>query len=159
MEIILIVAMAANRVIGHDNDIPWRIPGEQRRFKEITWGHTLVMGRLTYQSIGRPLPGRRTVIITRQNDYREPGCTVVHSLAEALRACADAEKVFIAGGGEIFTQSLALADAIYLTTLHREVAGDIYFPEFSEADFAKEHEEVVRNEEEPYTFAVYRRRS
>ena len=157
MEIILIVAMAANRVIGRHNDIPWHIPGEQQRFKKITMGHTLIMGRRTYQSIGRPLPGRKTVIISRCPDYTEPGCSVAHSLAEALAGCQGDEKVFIAGGGEIFVQTMAMADAIYLTTLHREVAGDIFFPEFSAEDFSKEQEEVVANEEEPYTFAIYRR--
>ena len=125
MQITLIVAMAANRVIGCDNFIPWRLPGDQQRFKQITMGHTLVMGRLTYESIGRPLPGRKTVIITRQPDYQQPGCTVAHSLAQALAACKGEEKVFIAGGGEIFRQAMELADAIILTTLHREVAGDI----------------------------------
>lgn len=157
MEIILIVAMAANRVIGRDNGIPWHIPGEQRRFRELTMGHSLVMGRLTYLSIGRPLPGRKTVVITRRPDYRPPGCLVACGVPEALAACAGAEKVFIAGGGEIFRQTMHLADAIYLTTLHREVAGDILFPPFSEEDFVKEFEELVDNEEEPYTFAVYRR--
>jgi len=158
MEIILIVAMAANRVIGRGNDIPWHIPGEQRRFKAITMGHTLVMGRLTYQSIGRPLPGRKTVIVTRQQNFRATGCVVVHSLDEALAACAGEEKVFIAGGGELFRQTMPLVDVIYLTTLHREVAGDILFPVFSEEEFVMESEQVVVNEEEPYTFAVYRRR-
>ncbi|MDH3360535.1 MAG: dihydrofolate reductase [Desulfobulbaceae bacterium] len=158
MEIIIIVAMAANRTIGQNNDIPWHIPGEQQRFKKITMGHTLVMGRRTYQSIGRPLPGRKTVIITRNNDYHEPGCTVVHSLNDALQLCQSDEKVFIAGGGDIFAQTMHLADAIYLTTLHREVTGDIFFPEFSKEDFIKEKEEVVDNEEEPYTFTIYQRR-
>lgn len=158
MEIIQIVAMAANRVIGRDNDIPWHIPGEQRRFKELTMGHTLVMGRLTYQSIGRPLPGRKTVIVTRQSDYLEPGCTVVHSLDEALAVCGNDDKVFIAGGGEIFRQTTDLADAIYLTTLHREVAGDIYFPEFSKDDFVEEQAEIISSQNEEYSFAIYRRR-
>jgi len=157
MEIILIVAMAANRVIGRDNGIPWHIPGEQRRFKELTMGHVLVMGRLTYESIGRPLPGRKTVVISRRSDYRPSGCLVARSVQEALVACAGAEKVFIAGGGEIFRQTMQLADAIYLTTLHREVAGEVRFPAFSEDEFVKEFEELVDNEEEPYTFAVYRR--
>ena len=157
MQIILILAMATNRVIGRNNDIPWHIPGEQQRFKKITMGHTLIMGRRTYQSIGRPLPGRKTVIITRSPDYHEPGCSVAHSLDEAFELCQADEKVFVAGGGDIYAQTLAIADAIYLTTLHRKEVGDIFFPEFSEKDFVKEEEEVVDNEEEPYTFAIYRR--
>ena len=159
MEIILIVAMAANRVIGRDNDIPWHIPGEQQRFKRVTMGHTLVMGRRTFESIGRPLPERKTVIITRNEDHAEPGCTIAHSLPEALEYCREDEKVFIAGGGDIFTQAMTITDTIYLTTLHREVEGDIFFPEFSESEFIKEQEETVNDEEEPYTFAIYRRRT
>ena len=158
MEIIIIVAMAANRTIGRDNDIPWHIPGEQQRFKHITMGHTLVMGRLTYQSIGRPLPGRKTIIITRNRNFHEPGCTIAHSMEEALELCRQDEKIFIAGGGDIFAQSLAIADAIYLTTLQREVEGDIFFPEFSKTEFIKEHEKTVTGEEETYIFAIYRRR-
>jgi len=81
MEIILIAAMAANRVIGRNNTIPWHIPGEQKRFKEITWGHPLIMGRRTHESIGRPLPGRRNIVVTRNRHYASPGCEIVHSLA------------------------------------------------------------------------------
>lgn len=155
-EIILIAAIAKNRVIGRENTIPWHIPGEQRRFKEITMGHTLIMGRKTHESIGRVLPGRRTIVITRQRDYEAPGCLVAHDLVAALAAGADDDRIFIAGGAEIFAQALPHADAIMLSILHREVAGDALFPEFSEAAFPLMHHAII-NKGEPYTFAVYRR--
>jgi dihydrofolate reductase len=156
-EIILIAAMAANRVIGQGNAIPWHVPGEQQHFKRITMGHTLIMGRKTHESIGRVLPGRRTIVITRQRDYQAPGCLVAHDLATALDAAMDDSQVFIAGGAEIFRQGLRYADAIYLSILHREVAGGVFFPEFSPADFPLVAQEVI-DEGEPYTFAIYRRK-
>ncbi len=156
MKIILIAAMAANRVIGKGNDIPWHIPGEQRRFKEITMGHTLIMGRKTFDSIGRPLPGRRNIIITRQRDYLAEGCEVAHSLSEAIKKCGHAEKVFIAGGEEMYVQALPMADEIYLTTIQREVEGDKYFPDFSTEDFRQTFCETV-SQPEPYTFAIFHR--
>ncbi len=158
MEIILIAAMAANRVIGRNNTIPWHLPGEQQRFKRLTMGHALVMGRRTYQSIGRPLPGRRTVVVSRNPAYTAPGCTVVQGLDDAITACAGEEKIFIAGGGAIYRLALARADALYLTTLHREVEGEVLFPVFSEQEFELVEQEEVAGEEEPYTFAVWRRR-
>lgn len=154
-EIILIAAMARNRVIGQGNAIPWHIPGEQRHFKRLTLGHTLIMGRKTHESIGRVLPGRRTIVITRQQDYQAPGCLVAHDLAAALAATDDTQ-VFIAGGAEVFTLALPHADAIYLSILHREVEGDIRFPEFSVTDFSLVSQEII-NEGEPYTFTIYRR--
>ncbi len=157
MEIIVIVAMAKNRVIGRDNDIPWHLPGEQQRFKKITMGHALVMGRKTYESIGRPLPGRTTVIITRQKDYTASGCRIAHSLKEAIQSCARAEKVFIAGGEGIFREGLSYADAIYLTELERDVEGDIFFPEFDPQAFTLLTSERVEEDEEPYTFYKYQR--
>jgi len=156
-EIIIIAAMAKNRVIGRGNTIPWHIPGEQQRFKRLTMGHVLVMGRRTHESIGRVLPGRRTIIISRQKNFAAAGCTVVQSLDAALGLCRGDEKVFIAGGGEIFRLALPLADAIYLSILHREVAGEILFPEFSEAEFPLAESEEVSGPA-PYTFAIYRRK-
>lgn len=156
MKIILIAAMAKNRVIGKDNTIPWHIPGEQQRFKAMTMGHTLIMGRKTFESIGRPLPGRKTVIISRNRGYQAAGCLVAPSLAEALALCPETETVFIAGGGEIYQQALDLADSIYLTILHREVEGDILFPEFDQKQFQKISCERVEGPE-PYTFTVFSR--
>lgn len=156
MKIILIAVMAENRVIGRGSDIPWHIPGEQKRFKQITMGHTLIMGRKTHESIGKPLPGRKNIIITRQKKYAALGCTVAESLPAALEKCANAQKVFIAGGGQIYEQALPFADEICLSILHRQVEGDIFFPEFSEKDFLESSREILKGPE-PYTMVVYRR--
>ncbi len=126
----LIVAMDKKRVIGVDNKLPWHLPADLKRFKELTLGHHIVMGRKTFESIGKPLPGRTTVIITRQREYKAEGCLVVHSLDAALLAAASDSETFILGGGEIFTQALETADKIYITEIDTEVPrGDAYFPE------------------------------
>ncbi len=155
-QLILIAAMAKNRVIGRDGRIPWHIPEEQQRFKAITMGHTLLMGRRTYESIGRPLPGRRTIVISRQHDYAAPGCRVAASLGEALSLCAQEEKVFIAGGGGLYQEALPLADALILSVLDREMAGDVFFPAFEPSHFRQIAAERVEGHE-PYTFTVFQR--
>ena len=132
MIVSLIAAMAKNRVIGRGAAIPWHLPEDLRRFRELTWGHVLIMGRKTFESIGRPLPGRRTIILTRQLDYRVEGCQVARDLEEALAACAGEAEVFVCGGGEVYRQALNIADRIYLTILCREIAGDVVFPEIPE---------------------------
>jgi dihydrofolate reductase len=152
-----IVAMASNRVIGNRGAIPWKIPGEQKMFKEITIGHTVIMGRKTYESIGRPLPGRTNIVITRQADYPADGCIVVHDLDSALQSCPpDENEVFICGGGQLYQESLPLTDRIYLTLLPREVSGDTYFPEISETDFEVTKSEFIDGIE-PYNFLIYER--
>ncbi len=156
MKIILIAAMAKNRVIGRDNTIPWHIPGEQQRFKAITMGHTLIMGRKTFESIGRPLPGRKTVIISRNQEYQAAGCSGAQSLTGAIALCPEEATIFIAGGGEIYREALPLAEAIYLTVLDREVEGDILFPEFDPKQFRKISAERVEGQE-PYTFTIFSR--
>lgn len=156
MKIILIAAMAKNRVIGKGNAIPWHIPGEQQRFKGMTMGHTLIMGRKTFESIGRPLPGRNTIIISRNREYRAAGCPVAQSLTAAIALCTEAETIFIAGGGEIYQEALPLAEAIYLTVLDREVEGDILFPEFDPQQFRNISTERVEGLE-PYTLFIFAR--
>ncbi len=156
MEIIIIVAMATNRVIGKDQTMPWHIPGEQQRFKKTTWGHPLIMGRKTYESIGRPLPGRRNIVISRNENFVAAGCETVSDLTAALELCADAEKVFIIGGEQIFKQALPLTETIILTTIFREVKGDTFFPAF-EQNFVKVSREMLA-ETEPYLVEVYRRK-
>jgi dihydrofolate reductase len=125
----LIVAMARNRVIGANNRIPWRLPGEQQMFKQITMGHHIVMGRKTYESIGRLLPGRTTVIVTRQPDYHVAGAVIAHSLHDAINAAARDTEIFVIGGAELFREALAIADRIHLTVVDTEVAGDTLMPE------------------------------
>ena len=143
MEIIIIAAMAANRVIGHKNEIPWHIPGEQKRFRETTWGHSLIMGRNTHESIGKALPGRRNIVVTGNRQYRSPGCIIVHSLQEAYDACQGEERVFNIGGEQLYRQGLDQADKLILTVLSEEKTGDAFFPYFPESDFELMAEETV----------------
>ncbi len=155
--IILLVAMAENRVIGKNNTIPWHIPEEVAHFKRTTMGHALVMGRKTYDSIGRPLPGRSNIVISSQPDLKIEGCIMAKSLQEALNIAKDRhEKIFVIGGGEIFKQSMVLADSIYLSIIHREIPGDVFFPDFSESEFVKTFSEDV-DASEHYTFEIYER--
>lgn len=135
MRISLIAAMASNRVIGRDNRLPWHLSADLKRFKRLTMGHTLVMGRKTFESIGRPLPGRSTVVVTRQRDYAPAGVRVVHSVEEALQASGTDGEVFIAGGGDIFQQTLPVADRLYLTIIEEAFPGDAYFPEYDESQW------------------------
>ena len=154
----LIVAYARNRVIGRDNALPWRLPGDLAHFKRTTLGHPIVMGRKTWESLGRPLPGRRNVVISRQAGYAAPGAEVADSLQSALAACADAPAVYVIGGAQIYEQALPLAGRILATELHAEVAGDARFPELDPAQW----QEVAR-EPQPeengyaYDFVTYRR--
>ncbi len=157
MLISLIAAMAENRVIGRNNVIPWRLPADMQRFRAITMGHPVIMGRKTYESIGRPLPGRKTVLITRQRNYRAAGCVVVHSLREALAECEGEAEVFICGGGDIYREALPLASRIYLTVIHQQVPGDTLFPEIP-CDFAVVERQELAEEAIPYTFLRYERR-
>ena len=159
MIISLIVAMASNRVIGDKGDIPWKIPGEQKMFKEITMGHCVIMGRKTFESLERPLPGRTNIVVTRQSDYKAPGCTVVHSLEDALKSCPPEEKeAFICGGGQLYRDSFAMADRIYLTVIPREIPGDTYFPEIPEAEFVVSKSDFIDGVE-PYHFYIYERKT
>jgi dihydrofolate reductase len=157
MRISMIVAMAVNRVIGREGDIPWKIPGEQKRFKQITLGHCILMGRKTYQSIRRPLPQRINVVITRQAAYPAPGCIIAGSLPEALQACpVDEEEAFICGGGQLYQEALPQTDRIYLSILPRIVEGDTYFPEWPADEFSLTSAETVIGPQ-PYHFLIYDR--
>jgi len=159
MEIIMIAAMAANRVIGDSrtNDIPWHVPGEQERFKEKTLGHHLIMGRKTYESIGRPLPGRQTVIVTRNHKYQASDCLIAANPTAAIDHCQDSKKVFIVGGETIYRQTFEFCSRLILTTLCRPAQGDIFFPELPKNHFIMESQEKI-NHPEPYTIGYYRRR-
>ncbi|TWJ19209.1 dihydrofolate reductase [Geobacter argillaceus] len=156
MIVSLIVAMARNRVIGRDNTLPWHIPADLRRFRDLTLGHPIIMGRKTYESIGAPLAGRQTIVVTRQKGYAAPGCAVVHSLKEALAAVVCADEVFVCGGGELYREALPLAERIYLTVVKLEAAGDAFFPELPPGVFVETgREEVVG--EPSCTFLVLER--
>ena len=143
--VVLVAAVARNGVIGDGPDIPWTLPGEQRLFKGLTWGHTLVMGRTTYDSIGRPLPGRTTIVLTRSPDWSADGVLVADDLAEAL-ALADAldGEVMVAGGGQVYAAALAHADEQVISEVDLEPAGDAFYPAFDRAEWleiSREHHE------------------
>jgi dihydrofolate reductase len=158
MTISAIVAMAANRCIGRDNTLPWRLPADLKRFKQLTMGHTLVMGRKTYESIGRPLPGRTTVVVTRQRDYAPEGVRVAHSLEQAL-ALAGGGEVFIAGGADLYRQALAHVRRLYLTRIGRDYEGDTFFPEVDLSGWrlAAEEHHPATSTEPPFSFLTYER--
>ena len=144
MIVSIVVAISENHVIGKDNKLLWYLPNDLKHFKDITAGHTVIMGRKTYESVGKPLPNRRNIVITRQNITIE-GCEVVNSIEAALALCSDEAEVFIVGGAEIYRQSLHLTDRIYLTIVHKQFDGDSYFPEIE----ANEWKETAREDYEP----------
>jgi dihydrofolate reductase len=124
----LIVAYSRNRVIGRDNALPWRLPGDLAYFKRTTLGHPIIMGRKTWESLGRPLPGRTNIVITRDPAYAAEGAVVVDSLRAALHACPAGETAYVIGGAEIFALALPLAGRILATEVHADVPGDVFFP-------------------------------
>ena len=135
----IIAALTRNGVIGRGNRLPWHIPEDLKRFKALTLGHPVIMGRKTFQSIlatlGKPLPGRENIVVTRSRDYTPPGCRVVHSLEDAIAAAAGAEEVFVIGGGEIYALALPHAHRLQLTEVHADDQGDAHFPAFDLADW------------------------
>ncbi|WP_026611121.1 dihydrofolate reductase [Methylocaldum szegediense] len=128
MKISLIVAMSENRVIGVDNRMPWHLSSDLKRFKRITMGKPLIMGRRTHESIGRPLPGRKNIVLTTDRTYTAPGCVVAHSLEDALEE-ANADEVMVIGGSSLYEKLLPTADRLYLTLIHRAFTGDTFFPQ------------------------------
>lgn len=158
MEIIIIAAMARNRVIGRDNRLPWHIPEELRLFKKTTMGHPMIMGRKTFDSFPAPLPGRRHIILSRNRTFAPKGGEYAPSLAAALDLCSQSDKVFIIGGAQIFTQAIAIATTIILTLIEREVEGDVYFPIILEKDFSIVDSTHYHDGSEPFTVVTYRRR-
>ena len=157
MVISIIAAMASNRVIGKGGCMPWKIPGELSRFRNITIGHTVIMGRKTYESIGHALPQRTNIILTGQTDYHASGCIIARDLPAAIEVCPDGEnEVFLCGGGQLYKEALPIADRLYLSVIHKEVCGDIYFPEFSLTQF-RQVKSVYVEDILPYTFLIYER--
>jgi dihydrofolate reductase len=159
-KISIIVAMAKNRVIGADNKIPWKLSGDLQMFKQITMGHHLIMGRKTWESIGRPLPGRTTVIVTHQQNYAAPGALTANSLDAAIAACGSDKEIFVIGGAQLFSAALSRADRIYLTLVDAEVAGDTRMPEFDLTPWQLHRSETYPADEQnqyEYLFAIYDR--
>lgn len=154
-EIYHVVAMSRNRVIGRDNKLPWHFPSDLKSFKELTWGHTILMGRKTYDSIGRPLPGRQSIVLTRsvRTDESEKGPVwYVTNLQSALEDAPHDKKVFIIGGAEIFRQTLEIVDGIYLTLIDADYEGDVFYPELP-ANFAEKSRELIQ--ENPRIERIY----
>ena len=128
---ILIAAVAENNALGKNNDLLWHLPNDFKRFKEVTSGHYIVMGRKTFESFPKPLPNRTHVIITRQKDFKHEGCIVVSDIEKAIAACPENEDIYIIGGGEIYTQSIHFADQLDITRVHHSFDADVYFPEIN----------------------------
>ena len=156
--ITLIAAAAENNALGKDNDLLWHLPEDFKRFKQITSGHYIIMGRKTFESFPKPLPNRTHIIITRQEEYLVEGCLVVHSLEEALEIAPQNEEVFIIGGAQIYEQALPFADKIDLTRVHIELDADAFFPEFNTYEwnlvFSEKHFKDEKHQYD-FTFETY----
>lgn len=149
--------MDRNRVIGNDDSLPWHISADLKNFKKITMGKPIVMGRKTHESIGKPLPGRENIIITRDKTYQAEGCTVLNSIDEIFEHCKDVEEVMITGGSEIYKHTLDQATRLYLTEVHTEIEGDTFFPEFERNDWNEISREAHTADERndfDYSFVV-----
>ena len=158
----LIVAASENNVIGINDDLPWRLSADLKRFKSLTMGHAIVMGRKTFDSIGRLLPGRQTVIITRNRDFEFAGATVVHSIETALEECRNHKVAFLTGGAEIYRLGLPLVDEIYLTRVHTEIDGDTFLPEIDWEQFELVETEAFQADEKnefDFSLSHYRKRA
>lgn len=156
----LIAALARNRVIGRDHRLPWHLPADLRFFKQMTLGKPLLMGRRTWESIGRPLPGRRMIVLSNDPGYSAPGCSVVHSMDAALSEAGAVAEVMVIGGALLYAQTLPLADRMYLTQVEADVAGDVRFPEWDSLDWRLDWEEKHPADAEhawPYCFQRWER--
>lgn len=163
MRLSIIAAVGANRVIGRDNTLPWRQSTDLKRFKTLTMGHHVLMGRKTFDEVKKPLPGRTNVVITNNPDFAAEGIAIARSVDEAIAKATAAgdEEIFIIGGGEIFRQTLHRADRLYITQIHADVAGDTYFPEFDDVTewtlTDREDFEADEKNEYPFSFLTYER--
>lgn len=150
----LIVAVSKNNVIGNNGKIPWKIKGEQRRFKELTTGKTIIMGRKSFEEIGRPLPNRKTILISNTQNIATENCTTVKSLPEAFELVKNEDEVFVAGGGQVYKEAYPYAERIYITVIDKIINGNVYFPPINQDDFVKIYEERIDGYV-PYTYYTY----
>ncbi len=159
--IALIVAFSKNRVIGNKGQIPWKIKGEQKRFKEFTTGNVVIMGRRSYEEIGRPLPNRYTVVVSNTAKYEFENCTTATSLKEAIEIAkekfGDTKDIYISGGAGLYKESIDLVDVMFITEIDMEIEGDTYFPEFDESKFERTEDESFDGEI-PYMYVRYVRK-
>lgn len=156
-----VVAISLNHAIGKNNELLWHLPADLKHFKQITTGHTIIMGRKTYDSIGKALPNRRNIIITRKTDLQIPGVEVTNSIEEALELCAQEREVFIIGGAEIYKSALARTNRIYLTTVQATYDADAYFPEIDRNEWEETEIELHAPDEKnklAYTFSTLSRK-
>lgn len=162
MKISIIVAFDENRLIGRNNELPWHLPADLKHFKTITMGHHIIMGRKTYDSIGKPLPGRVSVIITRQQDLHIENCMVVNNLEAALEKCKGQDEIFIIGGAQIFKYAMPLATDLYITQIHTTFQGDTYFPEIPAHEWKEVSKEICKPDEKnkwEYAFIKYTKKN
>lgn len=156
----VIAAVADNQAIGLDNGLPWHLPEDLKHFRSLTMGHHIIMGRKTYESLGRLLPGRTTVIVTRQKDYCVEGAIMAGSLEEAVSHCGNDEEVFVIGGAEIYKVALPAADRLYLTEVHGEFPADAFFPQYDKAAWRETaRERLVSDNGQAFSFVVYERQA
>ena len=154
MPISIIVAASQNNVIGKDNQLIWRLSDDLKRFKALTTGHHIIMGRKTFDSIGKPLPNRTSIIITRQADYKAEGCIVVNSLEEALEKVPADQEAFIVGGGTIYKEVMDKADKLYLTLVHNKFDGDTFFPKIDDKIWKSvKREDHMPNEKNKFAYS------
>lgn len=157
MRISIIAAMAQNRVIGCRNTLPWHLPEDLKHFRYLTMGHHILMGRKTFESIGKPLPGRTSIVISRNPDFGAAGVAKAGSIADALSLCGEDDEIFIVGGGEIYRQALSVAHRIYLTEIMQDFEGDAHFPEIDPSIWQEVSREVHESDM-AYHFVIYERR-
>jgi dihydrofolate reductase len=160
----LLVAASENNVIGKDNQLPWHLPNDLKYFKNLTWGMPILMGRKTFESIGKPLPGRKSIVITRNTEWKYEGVDVVHSIEDAIQKAESfgVKEIFVIGGAEIFKTSLSKANRIYLTRIHRDFDGDVYFPEVSGDDWSLTSSRFCEADEKNafnHTYQVWKRKA
>ena len=161
MRLSIVVAMGGNRLIGKDNHLPWHLPADLAFFKKLTTGNTILMGRKTFDSIGRPLPSRRNIIITRNTNIEITGCEVVNSIEEALSLVQGETEVMVIGGAKLYQQILPIADRLYITQIEGEFDGDAYFPSYNEAEWSQisiDSREPDENNHHKYHFITFDRR-
>lgn len=153
--IALIAACARNGVIGKEGRIPWTIPGEQKRFRELTTGNVVIMGRRTYEEIGHPLPGRDTIVVSNTEDLHGEHCKTARSLREAVELAGDRD-IYVSGGASLYKEALDIADVLYITEIDAEIDGDTFFPAFDPGGYRKQEEDVVAGTI-PYRYVTYTR--
>lgn len=161
MELIIVVAASDNDVIGRHGKLPWRLPEDMRRFRSVTWGKPILMGRRTFESIGQPLAGRRNIVISREPALEIPGCEIAATTAEALRRVEDAPEAMVIGGGEIYRQLLPRTDRIEMTRVHVTIEGDTFFPKLDSREWQvvwTEHYPVTDERPVAFTFETLERR-